>query len=68
MSGSEPKDLTHYRHISLCRVLYKIIAKVWANRLKCVLSRCICQNQSAFILDRMIHDNILIAHELMHYL
>lgn len=41
---SEPKDLTNYRPISLCRVIYKIIVKVWTNRLRCVLSRCICSN------------------------
>lgn len=40
----EPKDMTHFRPISLCRVLYKIIAKAWANRLKSCLHRCISQN------------------------
>lgn len=64
----EPKDVTHFLPINLCRVLYKIIAKVWANRLKLCLHRCITQNQSAYVLGRMIHDNALIMHELMHYL
>ncbi|KAH1064048.1 hypothetical protein J1N35_029035 [Gossypium stocksii] len=48
--------------------IYKIISKVLANCLKVSLPGCISQNQRAFVLGRMIHDNILIIHELMHYL
>ncbi|KAG8474103.1 hypothetical protein CXB51_033612 [Gossypium anomalum] len=65
---SEPSDMTNFRPISLCRVFYKIIAKTLANRLKGILPRCISLNQSAFVSGRMIHDNILIAQELIHYL
>ncbi|KAA3461290.1 reverse transcriptase [Gossypium australe] len=51
----EPVDMSNSRPINLCRVIYKIIAKTLANH-----------NQSAFV--PMIHDNILIVHEFMHYL
>ncbi|KAH1107833.1 hypothetical protein J1N35_011601 [Gossypium stocksii] len=61
-------DMTNFRPIRLYRVVYKIMAKVLANRLKETLPLCISQNQSAFVPERMIHDNILIAHELVHYL
>ncbi|KAA3461963.1 reverse transcriptase [Gossypium australe] len=50
------------------RVIYKIIVKVLANRLKDTPPMCISQNQSAFVPRRMIHGNVLIAHELVHYL
>ncbi|XP_012461469.1 uncharacterized protein LOC105781472 [Gossypium raimondii] len=64
----DPIYMTNFRPISLCKVICKIISKALANRLKAALPLCIIQNQSAFVLGRMIHDNILIAHELMHYL
>lgn len=49
-------------------MIYKNVVKVRANRLKCFLPKRISQNQIAFIPGRTIHDNILIAHDLMHYL
>ncbi|XP_052482997.1 uncharacterized protein LOC128036149 [Gossypium raimondii] len=64
----DPKDIMNFRSIGLCRAIFKIISKVLANRLKMVLHSCISHNPSAFVLSRMIHDYILIAHELVHYL
>lgn len=50
-----------YRPISLCNVIYKIISKSLANRLKTHLPDYIHPSQQAFIEGRRISNNITIA-------
>ena len=59
------EDLGDYRPISLLGGLYKLLAKVLANRLKKVIGKVVSPNQNAFIKGRQILDASLIANEVI---
>ena len=65
---NRPQRVTKYRLISLCNMVYKMAAKTLANRLKKILPAIISDTQSAFVNDKLITDNILVAFETMHHI
>ncbi|XP_060972278.1 uncharacterized protein LOC133038209 [Cannabis sativa] len=60
---SNATKVRDFRPISLCSTIYKVVAKSIANRLKTVLTSLISHNEGAFLSNRIIVDNILIANE-----
>ncbi|TXG72828.1 hypothetical protein EZV62_001407 [Acer yangbiense] len=57
-----------FQPLSLCSVVYKIVTKTLAKRLKEALSDIIELSQSAIVPGRLIFDNASISFELFHSL
>lgn len=57
-----------FRPISLCNVIYKIVSKIVASRLKSLLPLLISSEQSGYVEDRQVTDDIILTHKIIHSL
>ncbi|KAL9663675.1 hypothetical protein QQ045_019066 [Rhodiola kirilowii] len=60
--------LENFRPISLATVTSKVVAKAITARLQVILPEVISFEQSAFVKNRLITDNFIVAHECAHYI
>ena len=63
---TNPSTVNHFRPISLCNVVYKIISKLLVSKLRPHLDKIISPAQSAFIPNRWIAKNQVIVQEMLH--
>ena len=66
--NQRPEFVSHYRPISCCNFIYKVITRILVLRLRTFMNSLIGQNQNAFIKGCLIQDNIMITHEILHAL
>ena len=62
----EIDSIANYRPITLLNTDYKIIAKVYANRLKKIIQQVVGENQRGFIPNRDIRTNIIEAKSIIN--
>jgi len=55
----EPKRVRDFRPISLLAGIYKIVAKIFASRIRLLVPKLVHPNQTSFIHGRLIFDNCL---------
>ncbi|KAK2639288.1 hypothetical protein Ddye_027083 [Dipteronia dyeriana] len=60
------KSMKDFRPISLVGALYKILAKVLANRKWKVINSVVGESQMAFVRNRQILDSLVITEEIIH--
>ena len=61
-----PEILGHFRPISLCTSIYKMISKIIVNRIRPHMQHLVSPLQATFILGRKGLDNMIIAQESLH--
>lgn len=61
-----PITFSDFRPICLCTFINKVFTRLLASRIKPLLPRLISSEQSGFLADRDIHENILLASEMIN--
>ena len=62
---TDAEKLSDFRPIACCNVIYKVISKILARRLKATLPAAIEMNQCAFVDGRLLLKNVLLATEIV---
>jgi hypothetical protein len=62
----QPEFVNQFRPISLCNTIYKVVSKVIVERLKVCIPLIISPFQTGFVPGRNIHENIVVAQEMIH--
>jgi hypothetical protein len=62
---ANPSKMGDFRPISYCNLIYKCITKILANRLVSCLDTLVSANQTAFIANQSIAENVFLAQEVM---
>lgn len=63
-----PMEAGHFRPISCCNVLYKIISKMICVRLREAMGSIVAGNQAVFVKGRSLVHNMLVCHDILrHY-
>ena len=60
------ETFNHYRPISLCNTVYKIVTKIIVARLRPLLPGLVSPLQTAFVLSRKGVNNAIIVQEIIH--
>ena len=61
-----PELVKHLHPISLCNIVYKVVTKIIANRLRRILPTVITPTQCGFIHNRSSSHNVIVAQEVIH--
>ena len=61
-----PRNVSHYKHISIYNVSYKIISKVLVNQLRPIMNEIIVPFKNAFVKGRLISNNIIVGREIIN--
>ena len=65
----KPKEyLSNWRPITLLNVIYKIGSSCIANRIKSVLTKLINEDQTGFVKNRFIGDNLRLIYDIINFL